>query len=131
MGPLPDAGNGVSGSRRLVGAGGPVAGCFSAFGEQIGWGLVWLGAPRRQARGCSAVDLVEDLVNQAGIGNVRYDPQLSAAERAEGDIDFKYALQSLRQVSRAVGGSLQSLRDSVGEHCRVAGTAGYTAPYAL
>jgi hypothetical protein len=27
------------------------------------------------------------------------------------------------QVSGAAGGSLQSLRESVGEHCRVAGTA--------
>lgn len=55
MRPLPDAGYGVSGSGGLGRAGGLVAGCFSAFGEQIGWVLVRLGAPRRQARGCSGV----------------------------------------------------------------------------
>ena len=70
MGLLPAAGNGVSGSRGLVGAGGPVAACFSAFGEQVGWVLVRLGAPRRQARGCSAVDVVEDLADEVGIGHI-------------------------------------------------------------
>jgi len=84
-------------------AGGAVAEVFSAFGEQIRWVLVRLGAPRRQVRGCSAVNVVEDLANQAGIGNVRYDPQLSAAERAECDVDFKDALQSLRPGQRCGG----------------------------
>jgi hypothetical protein len=54
----------------LVGAGGPVAACFSAFGEQVGWVLVRLGAPRRQAQGCSAVDVVENLADQVWIGDV-------------------------------------------------------------
>ena len=45
----------LSGSGGLGRAGGLVAGCFSAFGEQIGWVLVRLGAPRRQARWCSGV----------------------------------------------------------------------------
>ena len=84
-------------------AGVSVAEVFSAFGEQIGWGLVRLVAPRRKLWWCSAVDMVEDLANQVGIGNVRYNPQLSAAERAEGDVDFKYALQSLRPGQRRGG----------------------------
>ena len=36
-----------------------------------------------------AVAEVEDLANQGGIGNVRYNPQLSAAERAECDVYFE------------------------------------------
>jgi len=53
-----------------VSAGGPVAACFSAFGEEIGRGLVGLGTPRRQARGCTAVDVVEDLADEVGIGDI-------------------------------------------------------------
>lgn len=95
--------SGEKGSLEIMCAGGAVAEVFSAFGEQIRWVLVRLGAPRRQVRGCSAVNVVEDLANQAGIGNVRYDPQLSAAERAECDVDFKDALQSLRPGQRCGG----------------------------
>jgi hypothetical protein len=56
--------------------GGPVTASFSAFGEQIGKVRVGLGAPRRQARRCSAVDVVEDLADQVWIGDVCYDPQV-------------------------------------------------------
>ncbi len=50
----------------------------------------------RLARGCSSVEVVEDLADEVGIGDIRYDPQLSAAERAKADVYFKDALQSLR-----------------------------------
>jgi hypothetical protein len=53
----------------LVSTGGPVAACVSTFGEQVGWGLVRLGAPRRRAKAFSAVDVVEDLADEVGIGN--------------------------------------------------------------
>jgi hypothetical protein len=79
MEPLPDAGYGVSGSWGLAGAGGPVAVCLSAFGEQVGWVLVRLGATRGQGRRCSAVEVVEDLADEAGIGDIPNDPQLSTA----------------------------------------------------
>ena len=110
--------------------------CFSAFGEQIGWGLVRLGAPRRQARGCSAVDVVEDLADEVGIGDVCDDPQLSAAQRAE--CDHRCRSRSDRtntrfnrcaQVSGAVGGSLQSLRNFVDEHGRVGGAAAESSSF--
>lgn len=96
MGPLPDVRHGVSGSRGLGRAGGPVAGCFSAFGEEVGWDLVRLGAPWWQARGCSAVDVVEDLADEVWIGHICNHAQLPAAERAEGDVYCKDALQSQR-----------------------------------
>lgn len=100
---LTDAGNGFSGSWDLWRAGGPAGGCFSAFGEQVRWGVVRLGAPRWQARGCSAVDVVEDLADQVWIGDIPNDPQLSAAERAEADVYFKDALQALRPGQRCGG----------------------------
>ena len=43
-----------------------------------------LGTPRRQARGCSAVDVVEDLADEVRIGHICNHAQLPAAERAEG-----------------------------------------------
>ena len=49
-------------------AGGPVAADFSALGKQIGKGAVRLGAPWRQARRCAAVDVVEDLADEVGVG---------------------------------------------------------------
>lgn len=48
MEPLPLAAYEVSGSWEMAGAGGPVAVCLSAFGEQVRWVLVRLGAPRGQ-----------------------------------------------------------------------------------
>ena len=87
----------------LVGASGPVAGCFSAFGEQIGWGLVRLDAPWRQARGCSAVDVVEDLADEVGIGHICNHAQLPASERAECDVNFEHSFQSLRPGQRCGG----------------------------
>ena len=59
--------------------------------------------PRRQARGCSAVDVVEDLADEVWIGDVPDDPQHSAAAWTEGDINFKDALQSLRPGERRGG----------------------------
>jgi hypothetical protein len=47
---------------------------FSALGEQIGLVLVRLGAPWLQTRGCSAVDVVEDLADEVWIGDVPNDP---------------------------------------------------------
>ena len=35
--------------------------------------------------------MVEDLADEVGIGDIPNDPQLSAAQRAERDIDFKLA----------------------------------------
>jgi len=61
---LADEGQGGSCSWQIERAGGPVASGFSAFGEQIGKVRVGLGAPRRQAKGCSAADVVEDLVDE-------------------------------------------------------------------
>ena len=74
------------------------------------------------------MDVVEDLADEVWIGNVTDDAKLPATEGADGDVDFKDALQCYvtrrcAQVSGGVSGSLQSLRDSLGEHCRVAGTA--------
>jgi hypothetical protein len=63
-------------------------------------------APRQAGR--ALLNVLEDLADELWIGDVRDDPQLPAAERAKGDIDFENALQSLRQVSDAVGGSLAS-----------------------
>jgi hypothetical protein len=42
------------------------------------------------------LNVVEDLADQVRIGDIRYDPQLSAAERAAGDVYVEDALQSLR-----------------------------------
>ena len=53
--------------------------------------------------GGSAVDVVEDLADEVRISDVPDDPQLPAAEGAEGDVDFKYALQSLRPGQRRGG----------------------------
>jgi len=53
-----------------VSPGGPVAKCFSTFGEQVGWGLVRFGARWRQAWGSSTVDVVEDLADQVWIGDI-------------------------------------------------------------
>jgi len=100
---LPYGSSGEKGSLGLIFAGGRVTACYSAFGEQIGKVWVLLGAPWRQARGCSAVDVVEDLADQVWIGDIRYDPQLSAAERAKADVYFKDALQSLRPGQRRGG----------------------------
>ena len=87
--------SGSSGSSGMVSTGEPVAASFSAFGEQIGWGLVRLGAPWRQARGCAAVDMVEDLADEVWIGGVADDAELPAAEGAARDVDVEDALQSL------------------------------------
>ena len=40
--------------------------------------------------------VVEALADEVRIDDIRYDPQLSAAERAEGDVYVEDALQSLR-----------------------------------
>ena len=52
------------GSWGLICAGGRIAAGSSAFGEQIGRGLVWLGTPRA----CPAVEVVEDLADEVWIG---------------------------------------------------------------
>jgi len=62
-----------------------------ALGEQIGWGLVWIGVPRWQARGYSAADVVEDLADEVWIGDVCDDPQDRAAAWTEGDVSFEDA----------------------------------------
>ncbi|MEZ5561290.1 MAG: hypothetical protein R3E86_22460, partial [Pseudomonadales bacterium] len=55
------------------------------------------------------LNVIEDLADEFWIGDVRDDPQLLAADRAEGYIDFEKALQSLL--------------DSVDGRARVAGAA--------
>jgi hypothetical protein len=87
----------------MLWAGASAAGLFSAFGDQIRWGRVGLGAPRGQTRGSPAVDVVEDLMDDVGIGDVPDDPQRPAAERAQADIYFKDALQALRPGQRCGG----------------------------
>jgi len=42
------------------------------------------------------MDVLEDLADELWIGDIGDDPQLSAAERAEGDVYVEDALQSLR-----------------------------------
>jgi hypothetical protein len=79
----------------MLWAGASAARLFSAFGDQIRWGRMGLGGPRGQTRGSQAVDVVEDLADQVRIGDIRYDPRLSAAERAAGDVYVEDALQSL------------------------------------
>ena len=46
------------------------------------------------ARGCAAVDVVEDLADEVGIGDICNHAKTAAAEWAECDIDFKDALGS-------------------------------------
>jgi hypothetical protein len=87
----------------MLWAGASAAGLFAAFGDQIRWVLVGLGAPRGQTRGSSAVDVVGDLADEVGIGDVRDDPQLPAAVRAQADVYFKDTLQALRRGQRRGG----------------------------
>jgi hypothetical protein len=75
---------------------------------------------------CASLNVIEDRADELWIGDVNHDPQLSAAARAERDIDFEHALEwyvtrRCTQVNGAVDGSLQSPRDAVGWCCRVAG----------
>jgi len=51
-------------------AGGSVSEGFSALSEQIGMGLVRLGAPWRQVGRSSAVDVVEDFADEFRIGDI-------------------------------------------------------------
>jgi hypothetical protein len=72
-------------------AGGTVTGSRSTLGEQNGKVREGLGAPRGQARGRSAVEVVEDLADEIRIDDVCDDPQLPAAERAEADVNVEDA----------------------------------------
>ena len=49
------------------------------------------------------MNVVEDLADEVGIGDVRDDPQLPAAEGAEGDVYVEDAFQSLRPGQRRGG----------------------------
>jgi len=55
----------------MLWAGAPAAGLFSAFGDQIRWGLVGLGAPRGQTRGSPAGSPVQRLTLRASFAGER------------------------------------------------------------
>ena len=57
---------------------------MSALGEEIRASLVWFCAFWRPAGRGTLLDMIEDLANEIGIGDVFDDAELPAAERAEG-----------------------------------------------
>jgi hypothetical protein len=57
---------------------------------------MWRGAPRRRSWRSALLDVVEDFADEVWIGDIGDDAQLSAAERAEGDIDFEDPFEALR-----------------------------------
>ena len=48
-----------------------------------------LDAPCWQAKGSTAVDVIKDLANEVGIGDVFHDAELAVEERAECDVEFE------------------------------------------
>jgi hypothetical protein len=104
----------------MLGAGASAAGLFSAFGDQNLWGRMGSGAPRGQTRWSPAVDVVDDPVDDVGIGDVPDDPQQSGLRLIS---ISKTRFRRCAQVSGAAGGSLQSFRDSVGELGGIGGAA--------
>lgn len=80
-----------------------IALCLSGFGNPIGKTSVRLGPFWRQPWWCALLNVVENLADEFRIGDICNHAKLSAAERAEGDVYFEYALQPLGPGERCCG----------------------------